>query len=66
VLHFMSISLARIDTGRAYYRAGEALSGLVFLREHLSVTQWLALVLVSAASAGAALTARRVPPPVDA
>ncbi|MDY7224896.1 EamA family transporter [Hyalangium rubrum] len=46
--------------------AAAALSGLVFLRERLTVTQWLALVFVSAASAGAALTARRVPPPVDA
>ena len=46
--------------------AAAALSGLVFLREHLTVTQWLALVFVSAASAGAALTARRMPPPVDA
>jgi inner membrane transporter RhtA len=43
-----------------------AVAGLVFLREQLTVTQWLALVLVSAASAGAALTARRVPPPVEA
>ncbi|WP_224240191.1 EamA family transporter [Hyalangium gracile] len=46
--------------------AAAALSGLVFLREQLTVTQWLALVLVSAASAGTALTARRVPPPVEA
>lgn len=45
--------------------AAAALSGLVFLREQLTVTQWLALVFVSAASAGAALTARRVPPPVE-
>ncbi len=43
-----------------------AVAGLVFLREHLSVTQWLALVFVSAASAGAVLTARRVSPPVEA
>lgn len=43
-----------------------ALAGLVFLREQLTVTQWLALVFVSAASAGTALTARRVPPPVEA
>jgi inner membrane transporter RhtA len=43
-----------------------AISGLVFLREQLTVTQWLALVFVSAASAGAALTARRVPAPVEA
>ena len=46
--------------------AAAAVSGLVFLREQLTVTQWLALVFVSAASAGAALTARRVPPPVEA
>jgi inner membrane transporter RhtA len=46
--------------------AAAALSGLVFLREQLTLTQWLALVFVSAASAGAALTARRVPPPVEA
>ncbi|HYO64632.1 MAG TPA: DMT family transporter [Archangium sp.] len=43
-----------------------ALAGLVFLHERLAATQWLALVFVSAASAGAALTARRVPPPVEA
>ncbi|MFL5352078.1 EamA family transporter [Archangium sp.] len=43
-----------------------ALAGLVFLHEQLTVTQWLALVFVSAASAGAALTARRVAPPVEA
>ena len=46
--------------------AAAALSGLVFLRERLTVTQWLALVFVSAASAGAALSARRMPPPVEA
>ncbi|MFE8598760.1 EamA family transporter [Archangium violaceum] len=43
-----------------------ALSGLVFLRERLVAIQWLALLFVSAASAGAALTARRVAPPVEA
>ena len=43
-----------------------ALFGLVFLREQLTATQWLALVFVSAASTGAALTARRVRPPVEA
>lgn len=43
-----------------------ALAGLVFLREQLTAMQWLALGFVSAASAGAALTARRVPPPVEA
>jgi inner membrane transporter RhtA len=46
--------------------AAAALSGLVFLREQLTWTQWLALLFVSAASAGAALTARRVAPPVEA
>ena len=45
--------------------AAAALAGLVFLGEQLTVLQWLALVCVSAASAGAALTARRVPPPVE-
>ncbi len=35
-----------------------ALCGLVFLREMLTLPQWLAVVLVIAASAGAALTAR--------
>ncbi|MDC0713986.1 DMT family transporter [Stigmatella sp. ncwal1] len=43
-----------------------ALSGLVFLHEQLTGMQWLALGFVSAASAGAALTARRVPPLVEA
>lgn len=42
-----------------------ALSGLVFLREQLTETQWLALALVSAASAGASLTACPVPTPVE-
>lgn len=42
-----------------------ALSGYVFLREMLTPTQWLALVLVSAASAGTTLTARTVSPPLD-
>ena len=46
--------------------AAAALAGLVFLREQLTGMQWLALVFVSAASAGAALTARRVAPPVEA
>lgn len=42
------------------------LMGLVFLREHLSPVQWLAVLLVSAASAGSTLTARRAPPsPVE-
>ncbi|EPX60376.1 PecM-related protein [Cystobacter fuscus DSM 2262] len=39
------------------------LMGLVFLSEHLSLVQWLAVLLVSTASAGATLTARRAPPP---
>lgn len=39
------------------------LMGLVFLHEHLSLVQWLAVLLVSAASAGSTLTARRAPPP---
>lgn len=36
-----------------------ALSGLVFLRERLSAGQWLAILLVMGASAGATLTARK-------
>jgi inner membrane transporter RhtA len=43
-----------------------ALCGYVFLREQLSPTQWLALLLVSAASAGTTLTARAISAPVDA
>ena len=35
-----------------------ALAGLVVLNQHLSVTQWLAIGLVVAASAGVTLTAR--------
>ena len=35
-----------------------ALCGLLFLGEHLTVAQWLAVVLVIAASAGATLTSR--------
>lgn len=46
--------------------AAAALSGLLFLREQLIWTQWLAIVLVSAASAGAALTAQRLAPPIEA
>ncbi|HYG66372.1 MAG TPA: EamA family transporter, partial [Anaeromyxobacteraceae bacterium] len=42
------------------------LAGLVFLSERLTVLQWLAVVLVSAASAGSTLTARRTPAPVEA
>ncbi len=37
-----------------------ALSGLVFLGEHLRSSQWLAVVLVMLASAGAALSSRRI------
>ena len=38
-----------------------ALCGLLFLRERLTGTQWMAVALVIAASAGSAATARRVP-----
>jgi len=40
-----------------------ALVGLVLLAEVLSPTQWLAIALVIAASAGSTLTSRRVPDP---
>ncbi|MBF5044833.1 EamA family transporter [Aggregicoccus sp. 17bor-14] len=43
-----------------------ALAGLLFLHERLTPLQWLALFAVSAASAGATLTAPRSPPPVEA
>lgn len=43
-----------------------ALAGLLFLSERLTLLQWLAVVLVSTASAGSTLTARRTTPPVDA
>jgi inner membrane transporter RhtA len=46
--------------------AAAACAGVLFLREELSAVQWLAVLLVSAASAGATLTARRAPPPVEA
>ncbi|MEP9376337.1 EamA family transporter [Aquabacter sp. CN5-332] len=36
-----------------------ALSGLLFLGEHLSVSQWLAIGLIIAASAGSSLSAQR-------
>jgi len=39
--------------------AAAALCGWLFLGEHLSAAQWLAVLLVMAASAGATLTARR-------
>lgn len=42
-----------------------ALSGLAFLHEQLTWTQWLAIVFVSAASAGATFTARHLSPPVQ-
>ncbi len=40
--------------------AAAALCGWLFLGEHLSPAQWLAVLLVMAASAGATLTARKV------
>ncbi len=40
-----------------------ALAGFVFLHEVLSATQWLAVVLVIAASGGSTLTTRRGPEP---
>jgi inner membrane transporter RhtA len=43
-----------------------ALCGLLFLHERLTPTQWVALALVSAASAGTTLTARNPSPPVEA
>lgn len=43
-----------------------ALCGLVFLHEQLTPVQWLALIFVSAASAGTALTARNPSPSVEA
>jgi inner membrane transporter RhtA len=43
-----------------------AMAGLVFLHERLTPLQWLALVGVSAASAGSTLTAQRPAPPVEA
>ncbi|MGA9521765.1 MAG: DMT family transporter [Myxococcaceae bacterium] len=46
--------------------ASAALMGLLILGEELSAVQWLAVACVSSASAGATLTARRVPPPVEA
>lgn len=36
-----------------------ALSGMLFLHEHLALTQWLAIAAIIAASAGATLTAQR-------
>ncbi|RKH49311.1 EamA family transporter [Corallococcus llansteffanensis] len=43
-----------------------ALAGWAFLREHLTPLQWLAVALVSFASAGATLTGKRPEPPVEA
>jgi inner membrane transporter RhtA len=43
-----------------------ALCGLLFLHERLTPLQWVALALVSAASAGTTLTARDPSPPVEA
>jgi inner membrane transporter RhtA len=43
-----------------------ALVGLAFLREVLSATQWLAVALVIAASAGSTLTSRGAPEPHEA
>jgi inner membrane transporter RhtA len=37
-----------------------ALSGLVFLHEYLSVYEWLAVVLIIVASAGATLTKKNL------
>ncbi|MBF9238933.1 DMT family transporter [Hymenobacter sp. BT683] len=42
-----------------------ALCGLVFLHEHLSFTQWLAVALVVIASGGATLTAKKPIPAVE-
>ncbi|WP_426059205.1 EamA family transporter [Hymenobacter sp. B1770] len=42
-----------------------ALCGLLFLREHLSPTQWLAVALVVAASVGATLNAKKLVPAVE-
>ena len=39
-----------------------ALSGLIFLQEHLSLMQWLAILAIIAASAGATLTSRSPQP----
>jgi inner membrane transporter RhtA len=42
-----------------------ALCGLVLLGEHLTMSQWLAVGLVIAASVGATVTAREVPVHVE-
>lgn len=43
-----------------------ALAGLLLLREQLTALQWLALLGVSAASAGATLTSRKASAPIEA
>jgi inner membrane transporter RhtA len=43
-----------------------ALAGLLFLGEHLSALQWVAVACVSAASAGSTLTSRSPATPVEA
>ncbi|MCC3152972.1 EamA family transporter [Hymenobacter sp. BT770] len=45
--------------------AAAALCGLVFLKEHLIPTQWLAITLVVAASIGATVSAKKVIAPVE-
>jgi inner membrane transporter RhtA len=42
--------------------AAAAISGLFFLREHLSFYEWIAIVLIIIASAGTTLTARKAAP----
>jgi inner membrane transporter RhtA len=42
-----------------------AVCGLVFLREYLTVPQWLAVALVIAASVGATMTAPETPARVE-
>ena len=42
-----------------------ALCGLVFLQERLTLTQWLAIALVVAASVGATVSAKKVVPTVE-
>ncbi|HEX3158607.1 MAG TPA: DMT family transporter [Gemmatimonadaceae bacterium] len=45
--------------------AAAALCGLIFLGEHLTGAQWLAVGLVIAASAGATVSARDIPAPIE-
>ena len=42
-----------------------AICGMLFLHEHLTAGQWVAVALVIAASAGATATARTVPTRVE-